>query len=301
MTAFFYAENTMKKELKHYQQRIQERLSNVTIDSDVPSQRLQKAIKYVTLNNGKRMRPAIIYAVAKSLSIDLIKVDALAVAIELIHSYSLVHDDLPAMDDDALRRGQPTCHIEFDEATAILAGDAQLTLAFEHLSKSESLSDTEKVTAIQLLSLAAGQSGMISGQMIDIESEGHLPDLSTLKKMHQLKTGKLIECAFLMGAICHENYSELQPNLSQIGLNIGLAFQIQDDILDIESTTETLGKPQGSDAEADKSTYPKLIGIMESKALRDELILQAKQQINLLGLKSEFLNGLIQYVATRTH
>ena len=295
----------MLDQLKTYQQRVNQHLKQIL--NNLPSQnpsipdQLIEATKYATLNHGKRLRPALIYAVGEALNIPLNQLDSAACAMELIHSYSLVHDDLPAMDDDDLRRGQATCHIQYTEATAILVGDAQQTLAFQVLSEDEQLSDAHKIKLIQLLSQASGIEGMIGGQMIDIQSEGHLPDLAQLKIMHQMKTGALINTALHMGACQSDQYTDIKENLTQYGQAIGLAFQVQDDILDIEGCTQTLGKPQGSDLEANKSTYPKLLGLSESKAYRDQLIQHAKTSLNLTPLHSPFLLELTEYIAKRTH
>lgn len=265
------------------------------------SNNLFPAIEYATLNQGKRLRPALIYAVAEAFNIPLNKVDSAACAIELIHSYSLVHDDLPAMDNDDLRRGQATCHIKFDEATAILVGDAQQTLAFQILAEDKSLTPFQIIEMIRLLSKASGPLGMIGGQVLDIQAEGKIISLQELKTLHFLKTGALIQCALLMGATAYSNYKEIQPGLVKLGELIGLAFQVQDDILDIEGDTHTLGKPQGSDIELDKSTYPKLLGLQQAKEYRDDLIIQAKKELSLLNIKSPFLMSLIDYIATRKH
>uniref|UniRef100_Q31FU0 Farnesyl-diphosphate synthase n=1 Tax=Hydrogenovibrio crunogenus (strain DSM 25203 / XCL-2) TaxID=317025 RepID=Q31FU0_HYDCU len=291
----------MKTTLLRYQNRVNQKLKALLDQQTSYPASLLEAIKYATLNNGKRLRPALVYAVGESMNISLDKLDAAACAVELIHSYSLVHDDLPAMDDDDLRRGQPTCHIQFDEATAILVGDAQQTLAFEALSQDAFLADSDKVKLITLLSHASGGAGMIGGQIIDIQSNGHLPELSQLQKMHEMKTGALITASLLMGAAQSTHYPEKQPGLAKLGQKIGLAFQIHDDILDIEGSTEVLGKPQGSDEAADKSTYPKLLGVMQAKALRDELITDSLETLSALQLTNPFLNELIGYIGYRQH
>lgn len=295
----------MQTQLIAYQKRIQSKLQdllseNQVFHANVPA-KLIKAIKYATLNNGKRLRPALLYAIGEALEIPLTRLDSSACAIELIHSYSLVHDDLPAMDDDDLRRGQPTCHIQFDEATAILTGDAQQTLAFQVLSHDKSLTDQHKIKLIQLLSQASGVSGMIGGQMIDIQSEDQTLELSQLKTLHSMKTGALIRTALMMGAVQSEHFSSLESTLSNLGDKIGLAFQVQDDILDIEADTDTLGKPQGSDQQANKSTFPKLLGLTQSKTYRDDLIDQAKTDLLELQIHSPFLEKLIEYIAHRNH
>lgn len=298
-------EPALQNQLKAYQQRVNQQLEHTlnNLSSHTPSipDELIKATQYATLNSGKRLRPALIYAIGDALNIPLNLLDSAACAIELIHSYSLVHDDLPAMDDDDLRRGQPTCHIQFNEATAILVGDAQQTLAFQILSEDALLADAHKIKLIQLLSQASGMAGMIGGQMIDLQSEGNLPELTQLKTMHQMKTGALINAALHMGACQSEQYPYLKERLTQYGQAIGLAFQVQDDILDIESDTATLGKPQGSDLEANKSTYPKLLGLNESKAYRDQLISQAQESLSNMPIQSTFLKELTEYIAKRAH
>ena len=304
MTAFFM-EPVLQNQLKAYQQRVNQQLKHIlnhlsTQTPSIPAE-LIEATQYATLNNGKRLRPALIYAMGESLNIPLNQIDTAACAIELIHSYSLVHDDLPAMDDDDLRRGLPTCHIQFNEATAILVGDAQQTLAFQILSEDDRLTDAHKIKLIQLLSQASGIAGMIGGQMIDLQSEGNLPELAQLKIMHQMKTGALINTALHMGACQSEQYPCLKAHLTQYGQAIGLAFQVQDDILDIEGDTATLGKPQGSDLEANKSTYLKLLGLSESKVYRDQLIHQAQESLSNMPVQSTFLKELTEYIAKRVH
>ena len=295
----------MQTELNRYRLRVENQLETIlehekNAHPNIPKT-LIDAMTYATLNKGKRLRPALLYAIGEALDIPLKKMDAAACAIELIHSYSLVHDDLPAMDNDDLRRGQPTCHIQYDEATAILVGDAQQTLAFQILSQDLNVTDKNNLLLIQLLSQASGVAGMIGGQMIDIQSEGKSIGLSQLKTLHQLKTGALIKTALLMGAVSSPRYAALSKPLSELGENIGLAFQVQDDILDIESDSLILGKPQGSDIEADKSTYPKLLGLEAAKQYRDALIVNAQKQLNTLHIDSPFLVQLIEYIAKRKH
>ncbi|WP_246261558.1 polyprenyl synthetase family protein [Thiomicrorhabdus cannonii] len=293
----------MQDQLKRFQQRVHNQLAALLTFENHPHvpQRLIDAMRYATLNSGKRLRPALIYAVAEALNIPLTQVDKAACAIELIHSYSLVHDDLPAMDDDDLRRGQPTCHIQYDEATAILVGDAQQTLAFSILSEDAALSADVRLEMIRILSRTAGINGMIGGQMLDIASEGQNIELALLEQLHNMKTGALIQAALLMGAAASPLYAEIKAPLAELGKTIGLAFQVQDDILDIEGDTDTLGKPQGSDLAADKSTYPKLLGLDGAKRYRNELIEQAQQQYRQLPFASPFLAQLIDYIGQRNH
>lgn len=290
----------MKKELQLYQQRVESVLHQQLEQLEAP-RRFKEALQYATLNQGKRIRPALIYAVGDALKTPLSQLDAAAAAIELIHSYSLVHDDLPAMDDDDLRRGQPTCHIQYDEATAILVGDAQQTLAFEILSTNSALTDAVKIRQIRILSQASGAEGMVAGQVLDMAGENQELTLEQLETIHQHKTGALLTAALLLGASAHEDYLNLSPALKTLGSQIGLAFQVQDDILDIESDTATLGKPQGSDLNANKATYPKILGLDKAKAYRDELISNAHQTLKALPFNSPFLNQLIDYIATRRH
>lgn len=298
-------EPLLQTQLQTYQNRVNQALETLfkQLGEQQPNTppRLLEATQYATLNSGKRLRPALIYAIGEALQIPLSHLDAAACAIELIHSYSLVHDDLPAMDDDELRRGQPTCHIQYDEATAILVGDAQQTLAFQILSEDPFVSDLHKIQLIQQLSQASGLGGMIGGQMIDIQSEGLLPELSHLKTMHLMKTAALIKAALLMGACQSQEYSKLADPITSFGNAIGLAFQVQDDILDIESDTQTLGKPQGSDLQANKSTYPKLLGLDSAKRYRDELIKEAIEILQKMNLNTTFLEGLTYYIVQRKH
>lgn len=292
----------MNTQLKVYQQRVEQQLST-TLDhfSQTTPPRIRQAMHYATLNPGKRLRPAMLYAIGEGFNIDLNQLDAAAVAIELIHCYSLVHDDLPAMDDDDLRRGLPTCHKQFDEATAILVGDAQQTLAFECIANNQIIDDATKLRLISLLARAAGSNGMVGGQMIDIENEDKTSDLQTLIEMHQMKTGALIEAALLMGAAGHQDFNQHQTCLQSLGHSLGLAFQIQDDIIDIESDTTTLGKTQGRDQILNKSTFPKLLGLDGAKKLRDDYIKQAHERHCELPFHSLFLQQLIDYIAERTY
>jgi geranylgeranyl pyrophosphate synthase len=290
----------LNKTLTLYKNRIEEKL-NLTLKlyTQTTPPRLKDALFYAGLSPGKRIRAALVYGMADGFQIPLEQVDSLACSIEFIHAYSLVHDDLPAMDDDDLRRGRPTCHKAFDEATAILVGDGLLTMAFQILSHAPYLYAEQKLLAIQWLSQAAGQQGMIAGQALDIAAEQQAIPLAELTQLHQLKTGALIKTALLFGAIISPGFLQHQACIEKMGEKIGLAFQIQDDILDIESDTETLGKTQGRDIELDKSTFPKLLGIDASKQLRDQTIQEALSHLSTLPFKSEFLHDLIHYIAQR--
>ena len=266
--------------------------------------RLYRAMRYSVMNGGKRVRPLLVYAACEALGGDLAKADAPACALELIHSYSLVHDDLPAMDDDDLRRGQPTTHIAFDEAAAILAGDALQSLAFEILADAahNPQSAELRLSMVQTLACAAGPAGMVGGQAIDLESVGIALDQAALETMHRHKTGALIEASVTLGALASGTATESQLSaLSRYAKAIGLAFQVQDDILDVESDTQTLGKTQGKDQAHDKPTYPALLGMQSAKdyalALRDH----ALEALTGFDDKATPLRELAHYIVTRSH
>jgi farnesyl diphosphate synthase len=271
----------------------------------LPSQhsaRLQQSMRYSMLNGGKRIRALLCFAtgiVAEATQQDLLKI---ASAIECIHGYSLVHDDLPAMDDDDLRRGKPTCHVEFDEATAILAGDALQTFAFELLSRNDyQLSSQQQLKIIAELSRSSGANGMCLGQSLDLESEGKDIPYESLKNIHRYKTGALITASIRSGAMAGSVNEDTLLQLTHFGDAIGLAFQIKDDILDIESSTEQLGKPQGSDSELDKATYPALIGLQESKDKCTELFNTACQCLEKIPGDTAFLNAIAELIIDREH
>lgn len=298
-------EINLKTTLSAYQKRVESQLSefferNHAWDKRTPP-RLAEAIRYASLTPGKRLRPALVYATGEALEIPADRLDSMACALELIHAYSLVHDDLPAMDDDDLRRGRPTCHIQYDEATAILVGDALQSLAYEVILKDSKMSPQLKTEALTQLVEASGPKGMIGGQMHDIEATNTAISLEQLQQLHEMKTAALIQTALLLGALPSARYTEIQPGLAKLGQMIGLAFQVHDDIIDIESATEKLGKRQGRDNTLVKSTYPKLMGLESAKKFRDRLIQNAQQQLTQLKLRSPFLKELIQYIAQRDH
>ncbi len=249
--------------LKQIRIRIDHALDNA-LGTHLGDSKLLDAARYSVLRGGKRLRPALVYAAADAAGASPDAADAAAIAVELLHAYSLIHDDLPAMDDDALRRGQPTTHIAFDEATAILAGDALQALAFSILGEADVRTDRMRVKQLNLLGEAVGFRGMALGQAIDLESEGKALSLDALKAMHAKKTGALMTASVLMGAACGNPSDDDWDALTQAGQAIGLAFQIQDDILDEIAPTETLGKTQGRDQILGKSTFPKLLGLETS-------------------------------------
>lgn len=243
-------------------------------DSLVP-QRLHAAQRYSVLGAGKRIRPALVYATAETLGVPLGHVDAAACAVEMIHAYSLVHDDLPAMDDDALRRGRPTVHVAYDEATAILAGDALQSRAFEVLVDAPAAPD-RIVAAVRELARAAGSMGMCGGQAIDMAMTGRTQSLDALAAMHRMKTGALIEAAVVMGGLLRGASDGEEAALRRIGGLIGLGFQIKDDLLDAEADSATLGKTSGKDAVQGKSTYATLLGLEGARARLDAVAAELK-------------------------
>ena len=267
---------------------------------DTPS-RLHDAMRYSVLGGGKRIRPALTIAVAETFGVSPTEVIVPACAVELIHAYSLIHDDLPAMDDDNLRRGRPTGHIAFDEATAILAGDALQALAFEILAGAEGIPAERRLAMVDLLSRASGYQGMVGGQALDLAAVGRHISLSDLEQMHLRKTGALIEAAVLLGAIAANVDSAWRTSLSRYAKTVGLAFQVQDDILDVEGETSATGKQQGADLALNKPTYPSLLGLDEAKNLLATLHRQALESLEGLGSKGDLLRGVASFIVDRSH
>ena len=265
-------------------------------------ERLEAAMRHGLLVGGKRLRPLLVYLAGQALGASDDALDAPAAAIELIHAYSLIHDDLPAMDDDDLRRGQPTCHKAFDEATAILAGDTLHTRAFELLANSGHYRAETRIAMIRHLCLAAGVDGMAAGQMQDMLAQGQQQTVAALEEMHYLKTGRLITASLQLGYFAAEvEDATLLGDLNRFGDSIGLAFQIQDDILDITAGTEQLGKPSGSDQKLQKSTFPSLLGLEQSQQRARELCQQAQQTLAGYGERAQPLQQLAQYIISRDH
>ena len=280
--------------LGSYQKRINQKLE-VLLPSD--DSILSNAMRYSVLNGGKRLRPILVYLSSELGDANLDSIDILAGSIELIHCYSLIHDDLPSMDDDDLRRGNPTTHKKYDEATAILAGDALQPLAFELLVTMET-SDSIKIAIIDNLAKACGHLGMVGGQIKDIHSE-NTKTVEALDKMHLQKTGRLIQSSLeTCGILSGLNPSEIEA-LSKYGEKIGLAFQIQDDIIDIESPSSISGKDQGSDLELDKITYPSIVGLEESKDKARQLAEEAKEILHLSHKNTDNLSKLADYIIHR--
>lgn len=264
--------------------------------------RLHEAMRYAVLAPGKRIRPVLTYATGQALGVALDVLDPAAVAVELIHAYSLIHDDLPAMDDDDLRRGRPTCHKQFDEATAILAGDALQALAFETLlhDSARSLPSACRLAMVQVLAQASGSLGMAGGQALDLSAVGKKLCLDELENMHKHKTGALIRASVKLGLLASGSEDEdLEQRLDRYATCIGLAFQVQDDILDVEGATEIIGKPQGSDADRDKPTYPNLLGMDEAKATARRLCEEAIASLAPLGSRGETLAMIADFIVKR--
>ena len=286
--------------LDHIRIRIDAALDHA-LGAHLGDSKLLEAARYSVLRGGKRLRPALVYAAAEAVDASQDAADAAAISVELLHAYSLIHDDLPAMDDDALRRGQPTTHIAFDEATAILAGDALQALAFSILGQDDSRTNAVRVKQLRLLGDAVGFQGMALGQAVDLESEGKAVSLDALKAMHAKKTGALITASLLMGAACGEASDSDWDALTQAGEAIGLAFQIQDDILDETVSTETLGKTQGRDQMLGKSTFPSLMGIEASEQEASALVEIAINALAQIDKDTTMLETLARLSVERTN
>ncbi|NCF04791.1 (2E,6E)-farnesyl diphosphate synthase [Kosakonia sp. MH5] len=266
---------------------------------------LVDAIQYGALLGGKRLRPFLVYATGSMFGVSLQTLDAPAAAVECIHAYSLIHDDLPAMDDDDLRRGLPTCHIKFGEANAILAGDALQTLAFSILADAPMPEVTahDRLAMVSTLAISSGVAGMCGGQALDLAAEGEQISLEALEQIHRHKTGALIRAAVKMGALsAGDRGREALPQLDRYAQSIGLAFQVQDDILDVVGDTATLGKRQGADQHLGKSTYPALLGLEQARTKARDLIDDARQALSLLAAQSldtTALEALANYIIQR--
>jgi geranylgeranyl diphosphate synthase type II len=289
--------------IKALQERASSTLKNRLQASGV-APRLEEAVRYAVHNGGKRIRPVLAYASAEAVGGKLEDADNCACAVELIHAYSLVHDDLPAMDDDDLRRGQPTSHIKFDEATAILAGDALQSLAYELLVDTNS-NMPEPSTALEMISTlatASGWKGMVGGQSLDIDGAGKVKDENELALMHRLKTGALINASVRLGALSTGLASDQQlQSLETFSSCMGLAFQIRDDILDVEGDTETLGKQQGKDQTMNKPTYPSILGMDGAVQRMNSLLEEGTLALEGFDGKASNLVGIAHYIIGRQH
>ena len=279
-----------------------ETFMNKMYDESIIPPQLHNSMKYSLLAGGKRLRPILLFASYHAFQEEgYEKVLHTATALEMIHTYSLVHDDLPAMDDDYYRRGKLTNHKKFDEATAILAGDALLTNAFELVSNDQSLTADEKVFLIQALSHASGAEGMVAGQILDMEGEKRKLTLAELEDVHRLKTGKLISFAIIAGAYLGNARKEQLEHLKNFADYLGLIFQVQDDILDVIGDTEKLGKPVGSDVDNTKSTYPNLLGLEGAKAQLAQYTEKALVALHKADIKESYLEQLLYYFGERDH
>jgi len=291
--------------LKNYCKRVDHHLNLWLPEPSGPEAQLQKAMRYsVVGGGGKRVRPVLVYAAGQALNVALDELDACACAVEIIHAYSLIHDDLPAMDDDDLRRGRPTCHKAYDDATAILAGDALQAFAFEVLAsdKAMKISADNRINMIKLLAEASGSVGMAGGQAIDLAAVGQSLTLDELENMHLLKTGALIRASVLLGAMCRPNVQiEKLQALDTYAHCVGLAFQIHDDVLDVTADTETLGKPQGSDMQQNKPTYPSLLGLEGATQRALELHQRAIKALDIFDDSANILRQLSAYIIERGH
>lgn len=291
-----------QERVAQYGARIERVLDRWLPPESKPPERLHAAMRYAVLGGGKRLRPLLIYAGGEVLGIPPDRLDGPAAAVELIHAYSLIHDDLPAMDDDDLRRGRPTCHRAFDEATAILAGDALQVQAFLILAEDPAMqiSPAARVEMIRSVALASGSAGMAGGQAMDLAAEGHSLSLAELELMHIHKTGALIRASVLLAAQSVPGLAaDKLAALDRYAKCIGLAFQIQDDILDVAGETASLGKQTGADASRNKPTFPSILGLAESRRRAEALHLEALDALAPFGDAAEPLRWLSEYIITR--
>lgn len=292
----------VQSHLQLWQQRIEQVLDQLLPSAQIHPQRLHAAMRYSVLNGGKRMRPLLVYATGHALGISLDVLDIPAAALELIHVYSLVHDDLPAMDDDDLRRGKPTCHKAYDEAIAILVGDGLQALAFQLLASHAQLAvdPIQRLKMLEQLAYAAGSRGMVGGQAIDLAAVGKTLSELELENMHIHKTGALIRASVLMAAYADASITPQQLHkLDHFAKCLGLAFQVQDDILDVESDTQILGKMRGADAAAGKPTYPSIMGMSAAKAKLQELYQEAITALHGFDESADLLREIAEFTVKR--
>jgi len=287
--------------LAAYQARVEAALDARLPRADQRPERLHAAMRYSALQGGKRVRPALVYATGELLGVPLEVLDAPAAAVEMIHVYSLVHDDLPAMDDDDLRRGRPTCHRQFDEATAILAGDALQVLAFQSLAHADT-PPAQRVAMITLLAEASGTQGMAGGQAIDLGAVGRTLSLAELEDMHRRKTGALLQASVLLGAAAQPGLAAGdRDRLARFGAALGLAFQIVDDILDVEGDPALLGKATGADQAHNKPTYPAVMGLEAARERARQLRTDALRELAPFGARADTLAWLANFIVGRSH
>ncbi len=290
--------------LEGWQARVEAELAARLPAADTHPTRLHEALRYSVLNGGKRIRPALVYATARSLGLAESQVDGAACAVEFIHAYSLVHDDLPAMDNDDMRRGRPTCHKAFDEATAILVGDSLQVLAFQALASGHGLPQDPaiRLQLVDILAVGSGTAGMAGGQAIDLAAQGKQLGVGDVEEMHARKTGALIRASVLMAAYCAANLTTpIRESLDRYALDVGLAFQIQDDLLDVEGDSALLGKATGADRANDKPTYPSAIGVDAARKRMHELHASALAALEIIGPAAAPLASLSDWLVLRRH
>ncbi len=286
--------------IAHYTERVATKLDEVLPPASQEPERLHDAMRYAVFNGGKRIRPLLVYAAGECLGLQESLLDAPAAAIELVHAFSLVHDDLPAMDDDDLRRGKPTLHRQYDEATAILAADALQPLAFSVLADASGVAPATRIRLVKLLADACGSIGMTGGQSLDLAAEGQSLDAAQIEHMYELKTGALIHASVVSAsALCTDLSPERSSALDAFGRTIGIAFQIKDDILDVEGITEIIGKQSGSDQRLDKATFPGQVGIADARQRCDELLNGALEHLDDFGTDAEPLSWLARFIVER--
>lgn len=293
--------------MRERQARIEAVLDSVLeAPGNLPST-LHQAMRYAVLGGGKRVRPLLAYAAGEAVQAPPQALDHVGAAVELIHAYSLVHDDLPCMDDDAMRRGKPTCHVQFGEATALLVGDSLQSLAFSALASTQGAGAQQKLEMVGILARACGSTGMAGGQAIDLESTGKSLSLSGLETMHRMKTGALIGAAVRMSALCGAGVehlagpSRVRPNLDIFAASLGLLFQIVDDLLDAEQDSATLGKTAGKDAQQGKATFVTLMGLANARRRAREVEAEALESLNVFGSEADRLRQLCRFIASRTY
>ena len=296
-------ESSFAERLDYYRARVDARMKQSLAAAGESPQHLREAMEYSVLDAGKRIRPLLVYATGELFELDEILLDPIAAAIELVHAYSLVHDDLPSMDNDDLRRGRPTTHRAFNEATAILAGDALQALAFETVSDDQGLGKHPEalVRIVARLAKAIGPTGMAGGQVLDIEAEGIAVDEYTLENIHRRKTGELIRTSIMMPSELTETSTKLLKRLDAFGHDIGLVFQIRDDLLEVEQDTATLGKSADSDQQNEKSTYPSILGTEGAQKRAGELYGRAMENLASLGHGSAGLRWVSDYIINRSN
>ncbi len=301
MTDTFTLSNWRQQRQLRIEQALAARLPDNSHLNQTTSNRLVEAMRYSSLNGGKRMRALLVYATGEALGVDLDQLDAPASAVEMIHAYSLVHDDMPIMDNDDLRRGQPTCHKKYDDATALLVGDALQSLAFETLCDN-TVAPAQQCQMIKTLAQQSGVLGMAGGQAIDLESVGKTLNLDTLQSMHELKTGALIRASVRLGALAFAQVdTDTLAKLDKYAQCIGLAFQVQDDVLDLIADTDTLGKTQGADLALNKPTYPALMGLAAAQQKAIDLKDEALAQLDALPFNTQALAALASFVVQRSN